>query len=264
MSVDKAIDDPFARPPSGDGAAAVPGISSQAADAALVRSLLREASFATLATLDPATGGESTGRPYASLVEVATSVDGLPLLLLSRLARHTRNIVADQRVSLLVDRRQTSVRPLEEPRASVLGRLQVNASAEARDRFLRRHPEAGVYADFGDFQFWSLQMESAHLIAGFGRIRTVAAADLEFDGADAASSTLTRALMREEMNIIARLNGETEGGAPGRAWDRVVGLDSEGVDVAGKGIVIRLPLPSQAIDLETYIASVRRILLAGP
>ena len=64
-------------------------------DARLVaKKLLREGRSRALATLMP-----GSGDPYCSLVNVATAVDGAPLLLLSKLALHTKNIPADQRVA---------------------------------------------------------------------------------------------------------------------------------------------------------------------
>src|ERR1041385_6728036 len=64
------------------------------------RTLLREARSGALATL--MTG---SGDPYCSLVNVATGADGAPLLLISRLAVHTKNILADPRVSLMLAER---------------------------------------------------------------------------------------------------------------------------------------------------------------
>jgi len=65
------------------------------------KKLLREARSGALASLIP-----PNGDPYCSLVNVATGADGSPLLLLSKLALHTKNILADARVSLLLDERK--------------------------------------------------------------------------------------------------------------------------------------------------------------
>src|ERR1051326_3640893 len=71
------------------------------------RTLLREARSGALATLMT-----NSGDPYCSLVNVATAADGAPLLLISRLAVHTKNILADPRVSLMLDERRAGD-PLE-------------------------------------------------------------------------------------------------------------------------------------------------------
>src|SRR3954471_7860845 len=66
----------------------------------LARSLLRRSRQGALASLVP-----GSGDPYCALVNVASHPDGAPILLISRLALHTRNILADPRVSLMLDER---------------------------------------------------------------------------------------------------------------------------------------------------------------
>src|SRR5437016_14342254 len=68
---------------------------------AAAKKLLREGRSGALATLMP-----GAGDPYCSLVNFATAADGAPLLLISRLAVHTKNILADPRVSLMIDERK--------------------------------------------------------------------------------------------------------------------------------------------------------------
>src|SRR5258705_8092851 len=83
---------------------------------AAAKKLLREGRSGALATLMP-----GSGDPYCSLVNVATAADGEPLLLLSRLALHTKNILADPRVSLMIDERKLGD-PLEVARVMLMGR----------------------------------------------------------------------------------------------------------------------------------------------
>src|SRR5438105_4233921 len=128
------------------------------------KKLIREARSGALATLMA-----GSGDPYCSLVNVATTADGAPILLISRLAVHTKNILADARVSLMLDERRQSD-PLEEARVMVMGTVAATADPAARDRYLRRQPEAEMFAGFADFSFYRVIIEAAHLVAGFGRI----------------------------------------------------------------------------------------------
>ena len=73
------------------------------------KKLLREGRSGALASLMP-----GSGDPYCSLVNVATEASGAPLMLLSRLAIHTKNILADNRVSLMLDERKDGD-PLKAP-----------------------------------------------------------------------------------------------------------------------------------------------------
>jgi len=142
-------------------------MTDQAA-AADVRSLMRDAETGALATL------MARGHPYASLVSLATDKTGAPLFLLSRLALHTQNLTRDPRASLLLRRASGPAGegndPLAELRATLIGTVSPCAGDDLRARFLVVHPEAAVYIDFADFSFFTLAVERAHLIGGFGRI----------------------------------------------------------------------------------------------
>src|SRR6201995_3742158 len=115
-----------------------------------VKSLLRRSRQGALATLMA-----GRGDPYCSLVNVASHPDGSPILLISRLALHTRNILGDARVSLMLDERAPGD-PLEGARIMLAGRA-VEAGEEERAllrrRYLAAHPSAEVFVDFKDFSF---------------------------------------------------------------------------------------------------------------
>jgi putative heme iron utilization protein len=125
-----------------------------------------------------ALGTTMGGAPYVSLVLVAFDADGSPLLLLSRLAQHTQNLLADPRVSLLFDGTAGLEEPLTGPRLTVLGSAAPCPDARAMDRYLARHPSAAAYAGFSDFDLYKVGIDRGHLVAGFGRIRWVEAAAL--------------------------------------------------------------------------------------
>src|SRR2546421_711980 len=128
------------------------------------KKLMREARSGALATLMA-----GAGDPYCSLVNVASAADGAPLLLISRLAVHTKNILADPRASLMLDERKAGD-PLEGARVMLMGTAVVADDPEARRRYLDRQPEAPTFAGFGDFAFYRMVLTAAHLVAGFGRI----------------------------------------------------------------------------------------------
>ena len=111
-------------------------------------------------------------------------------LLLSDLAVHAQNLASDPRASLLVSESPPGPTaggdlaesdPMSRPRASMVGRMTKihrEIEGDARAAFVRRHPAAAIYADFGDFSVYRFHLESAHLIAGFGRIQTLSADQL--------------------------------------------------------------------------------------
>src|SRR5882724_7547648 len=133
----------------------------------LARSLLRRSRQGALATLMA-----GSGDPYCSLVNVAGHADASPILLISRLALHTKNILADSRVSLMLDERAAGD-PLEGARIMLAGRAEEAAGDQAeilRRRYLNAHPSAEAFVDFKDFSFFRIVPSGAHLVAGFGRI----------------------------------------------------------------------------------------------
>lgn len=140
-------------------------------DRALIKQLLRS-DRATLATLVP------DGAPYASLVLTALDPRGLPLLLLSDLAEHTKNIGRDPRVSLLFDGTSGMAEPLAGPRLTVQGSLAPAPEKADLEHYVARHPEAAQWAALADFRLYRLVPQRAHLVAGFGRIAWIAASEL--------------------------------------------------------------------------------------
>src|SRR6201991_2039210 len=119
----------------------------------LARSLLRRSRQGALATIAP-----GSGDPYCSLVNVASNWDGSPILLISRLALHTKNILADPRASLMLDERAEGD-PLEGSRIMLAGReeqAEADELALLRRRYLGAHPSAEAFVDFKDFAFFRI------------------------------------------------------------------------------------------------------------
>jgi len=190
--------------------------------------------------------------PYASLVLVAAAPDATPLLLISTLAEHTRNIAADPRVSLLFDGTQGLDSRLTGARATVLGRAERTADAGLQARFLARHPDAAMYAGFRDFAFYRVAVERVHLVAGFGRIHWVHASEVLLAPPDAA-------LAQAEADIVAHMNADHADavqlyagvllGLDGEGW-RMTGCDAEGCDLRLEGRVARLDFDKRVADAE--------------
>jgi putative heme iron utilization protein len=214
--------------------------------------LLREAGRGALATLSPG------GAPYASLVTVATAMDGVPILLLSRLARHTANVGADPRVSLLLEGERERD-PLEGARVSLSGILSRTDDPAVRRRFLARHPSAEAYAGFADFGFWRMQMSGGHLVAGFGRIADLRTDELLTDIGDAgqlaASEEDAVAHMNEDHRAALALYAANLLGEEAGNW-RIVSLDPEGCDLILGERARRLEFPERV----TEAGALRRVL----
>ncbi len=206
------------------------------------KKLLREGRSGALATLMP-----GSGDPYCSLVNLATAADGSPLLLISKLAVHTRNILADPRCSLMIDERKAGD-PLEGGRVMLMGTGVKTDDNAARRRYLERQPDAETFAGFADFAFYQVLLKGAHLVAGFGRIVDLKPEDIltQVDDAEdlVAGEPDILAHMNEDHAETCRLYATKILGAPDGAW-RCVGCDPEGLELQLDRMALRLPFPQR-------------------
>jgi putative heme iron utilization protein len=220
-----------------------------------VRALLRRSRQGALATLLL-----GSGDPYCSLVNVASHPDGSPILLISRLAIHTKNLLADARVSLMLDERGEGD-PLEGSRIMLSGHAEEVAEPESvRQRYLNAHPSAEAFVGFKDFSFFRIRLAGTHLVAGFGRILDLKPAQFLTDITDAG------ALLEAEQGAVEHMNTdhwEALGlyatrllGATAEDW-RCTGIDPDGIDLQAGNRVLRLDFPERV----TGPGELRRMLV---
>ena len=182
------------------------------------------------------------GAPYASLVLFTVDLDASPLLLLSDLAQHSRNIAFEPRVSLLLDGTEGRADPLTGPRLTLLGRALPTNDPRCLGRFMWHHPASAVYAGFRDFRLFRVVVERGHLVAGFGRIEWINGVDFLFE-LDAS------ALAAAEFEILRHMNEDHSDaiahyargllGRSGTGW-RMTGIDPEGIVLRCDGETARL------------------------
>lgn len=231
-----------------DSEAAMQAAAASFDAAGVARNLLRTIRAGALATVS------EDGFPFASLVNVATAMDGTPILLMSSLSAHTRHLLAESRASLLLSQGGKGD-PLAHPRLTVTGSARridaetPDGAAERevlRARFLARHPKSALYADFGDFAFWRLEIVRGHLNGGFARAAELAAADLVCDLSGAEELPALEAGALEHMNAdhaeAVRLYASVLCGEGKGQW-RATGLDPEGLDMAAGDRTARVAFP---------------------
>ena len=223
----------------------------------LTRSLLRRSRQGALATLMA-----GSGDPYCSLVNVASHADGSPILLISRLALHTRNILADNSVSLMLDERAAGD-PLEGARIMLAGRAEQvsqDDTAMPRRRYLSAHPSAEAFVDFKDFSFFGIVPSGAHLVAGFGRIIDLTPAQFLTELGDAGQ------LLEAEQGAVEHMNEDHREamnlyatrllGAESADWT-CTGCDPDGMDMQAGATVLRMDFPERV----TSGTGLRRMLV---
>jgi len=222
------------------------------------KALLRKIRAGALATLAP-----PAAEPFVTLVNVATSADGSPILLMSQLAAHTRHLAQDVRLSLLLAETGAGD-PLAHPRLTLTGKAEKITEPEARPtakaRFLARHPKSALYADFGDFAFYHVAVDQAHLNGGFGKTGRFDWETLKTD------ITGAEALLAGEGGALAHMNADHKdalglyatalAGAPAGDWV-TTGLDPEGIDLANDDLTARVAFPQRVAD----VGDLRKVLV---
>jgi heme iron utilization protein len=220
------------------------------------RRLMRAARTASLATL------LDDGTPYASLVKPASDVAGRPIVFVSRLAWHTRNLQTDGRASLLFAAPAGDGDPLEAARVTAIGRLVPCGREACAGRFLACHPDAAFYAGFSDFAFWRMEVERCHAVAGFGRIETFEASMvmLAQDQVEAIERLAPEALehMNADHTEALALYATRLLGLPPADW-RAVMLDADGIDLSDGKRSVRLAFASPVATPAELRASLKAL-----
>lgn len=138
------------------------------------RTLLYLGRIGTLSTLSR----QHPGHPFGSVMPYALDDRGRPLFLISTMAMHTQNLLADRRASLLVTQPGGAGDPLATGRVTLMGEawpLSENAVAEARKIYLARHANAAYWVDFEDFGFYRLEVIDVYFVGGFAAMDWVSA-----------------------------------------------------------------------------------------
>jgi putative heme iron utilization protein len=217
------------------------------------RRYLRGHRSGVLATLSAKLGG----YPFGSIVPFVLDRDCRPVILISALAEHTRNLAADPRTSLIVHDYADDIQA--GARLTLVGdAARLEDDAAARTRYLRRFPAAQDLLALGDFSFWAIAPQRLLFIRGFGRIQWIDAAEL----APPANS-----LAEAEADIVAHMNADHtvaladycrhyHGVTPVAV--EMTGIDCDGFDVRADERPLRFEFP----DPVTNAGKAREALVA--
>ena len=207
------------------------------------RHLLRKRRFGMLATLSK----KFAGHPFGSISPYMADHEARPIILISTLAEHTKNIENDSRVSLLVNEPGANVQA--EARITVLGNCaRMQDQDTVRTRYLRYFPNAAGYFDTHDFFFYRIAPTTIRYIGGFGEIHWVEAKSF---------IAPENKLAEQEESILAHMNRDHAQNLrdycrhyQGKKAKTVemVGLDCDGFDVRADGELLRFDFDSPVLD----------------
>ncbi len=216
------------------------------------RTLVAATNVASLATLT------ADGDPWASLITYGALDDGAPVLCLSRLAEHGRNVAADPRASVIVAQVDRPKDPLAAARVTLAGRVErppdAGSLAAARGAHLGAVPAASTYIDFSDFSLWVLRIERVRWVGGYGRMDSAsgpAYAAAQPDPVASGAGAAVTHLNADHADALLQI-AQALGGYPDATAAECSGLDRYGIDLAldtprGRAPA-RVPFPAPLTD----------------
>ncbi len=208
----------------------IPDKTSRQDTARAARQLLRAHRYGALCTLSK----KFDGHPFGSITPYLVDHDGSLLILISKLAEHTKNIENDPRVSLITHNQ-------EDPHIQTQGRITVVGTAtpvvereQAGKRYLRYFPEARTYFAMHDFSFYRIVPLALRYIGGFGDIHWIKTEKYQ---------TPPNTLAAEEDELLGRINAKRS-----PAQGLVIGMDCDGYDLRLNERTVRHDFPELALD----------------
>jgi putative heme iron utilization protein len=197
------------------------------------------------------------GYPFGSVAPFVLDHAGRPVILISTLAEHTRNIDADARVSLIAQPFAPDMQ--QAGRITLVGRAErLSGKASAGPRYLRYLPQAAGYFAMHDFHFYRIEPLRIRYIGGFGKIHWVEAA---------AYLLPDSPLAEQETDILDHMNRDHSGNLRDycrhvhglvTAHAEMIGIDPDGFDVRAGDQILRFDFTEPVLDA----AAARRELVA--
>ena len=194
------------------------------------------------------------GYPFGSVVPYVLDHDACPVLLISRLAEHTKNLTADARVSLLIHEAGADVQA--QARVTLMGLAERVANPESiAPRYERFFPAARGYRTQLDFEFWLIAPVTLRAIAGFAKMHWVSRE---------AYAPPPNTLAADEPGIVEHMNADhahtlrdycrlqNRGGVQSAT---MIGIDCEGFDVNADNTLLRFEFDEPVLDAQAARAA---------
>lgn len=201
------------------------------------------------------------GYPFGSVVPICRDGQGIPLLLISHLAQHTRNLDRDPRCSLtLMQSNHTDV--LQWTRLTCLAEVEPTDSTNALERYYRYYPDGRHYHKELNFKLYRLLPRQFYIIAGFGSARWVDVSRIlqapRFN--TAAELEILYQLNARDQDLLGRFLAYLKIDAEAKIL--ALGADPLGLDIRLGETLVRIHLPSPIVDEQRFIDELKSIIEA--
>jgi len=197
---------------------------------------------------------------YSTFTLAAFDYDLSPILLLSDLSEHTKNIQEKNSASLMLceerklykffpkfDNKISSYEdPMSRPRVTLIGKLKKTKDPNHKKRFILRHPASNLYANFKDMNFYKMDIKSAHLIGGFAQVKWFTSEDILckniLNFKESEEDIINHMNSSHKTSIKLYINNlmQSEISSTQRKGDwNITGIDPDGFDMRKKQITAR-------------------------
>jgi heme iron utilization protein len=187
------------------------------------------------------------GYPFGSVSPFILDHAGRPVILISDIAEHTRNIVADPRVSLIVQPYSADMQTTG--RVTVVGRAERLAEKDALGpRYLRYFPQAADYFAMHDFNFYRIEPVRIRYIGGFGRIHWIEPVGYlsSIETLAASEAAIVEHMNQDHADTMRRYCRQVHGLEVGQA--EMIGIDPDGFDLRSDDRIVRFQFDAPVAD----------------
>ncbi|OBA93886.1 HugZ family protein [Mycolicibacterium fortuitum] len=175
------------------------------------------------------------GDPWASFITYGL-LAGQPVLCVSNMAEHGRNLAGDPRASISIVAPDAGSDPLASSRITLAGvaeRPVGDELAAARQAHLDGVASARYYIDFSDFSLWVLRVQRVRWVGGYGRMDSTtgeAYAEAEPDPVSPHAAGAIEHLNADHADSLADM-ARSLGGYPDTTSAVCTGADRYGLDL---------------------------------
>ena len=204
------------------------------------RSLFLRESFGVLSTISI----DVAGYPFGSVTPYSVDRMGRPVIYISPIAQHTKNIVADPRVSLTVVEKSDSDDVQAHGRVTCVGNaVAMDGDRDAAERYFRHFPSSRQYDHTHAFTFFRLELVRVRFIGGFGQIFWFEPDQFSVRNPfpPAEEEQIIQHMNQDHAEVLDRLAG---------VECAMVGVDAEGFDLLSGDRKIRIPFTRTVATME--------------
>ncbi len=207
--------------------------------------------------------------PYSTFSLTAYDYDLSPILLLSDLSEHTKNLKFKKLCSLMLCEEQKLYSffpkfkydprlgfkyedPMSRPRITLIGELYVTKSELHKNRFLARHPTSKFYSNFSDMNFYRMDIKRAHLVGGFAHVKwftkkeIVCPEHLNYENSE--SSIIEHMNLEHQQSIDLYLKKLTTNFSGSTKNWKITGIDPDGFDLRKRNKTFRFCFEKSIYD----------------